>query len=80
MRTFKLTLLFLLALFMITGCIKKKEQQILDLHAKNAQLSAEFSKKDSLFNEFYDRYGSELKESFELEKIVLMEFLESLNK
>lgn len=37
-------------------------------------------KKDSLFNEFYDRYGSELKESFELEKIVLMEFLESLNK
>lgn len=53
MRTFKLTLLFLLALFMITGCIKKKEQQILDLQAKNAQLSAEFSKKDSLFNELF---------------------------
>lgn len=36
-------------------------------------------KKDSLFNDFYDHFGSELKESFELEKIILMEFLEELN-
>jgi len=53
MQTIKLTLIFLLALLMITGCGKKKEQAIVDLQAKNAQLLAEFGKKDSLMNELF---------------------------
>jgi predicted nucleic acid-binding Zn-ribbon protein len=42
-----------LGLLLITGCGKKKEQQILDLQAKNAKLQAEFSQKDSLLNELF---------------------------
>jgi hypothetical protein len=38
---------------MITGCGKKKEKQILDLQAKNAQLAADYEKKDSLLNELF---------------------------
>ncbi len=44
---------FIMAFIMITGCGKKKEQQILDLQAKNAQLEAEYEKKDSLLNELF---------------------------
>jgi len=53
MQTIKLTVIILLGLIMITGCGKKKEQQILDLQAKNAQLEAEYEKKDSLLNELF---------------------------
>jgi len=53
MQTIKLTVIFLLGLLLITGCGKKKEQQILDLQAKNAKLQAEFSQKDSLLNELF---------------------------
>jgi hypothetical protein len=53
MQTIKLTVIFLLGLLLITGCGKKKEQQILDLQAKNAKLQAEFSTKDSLLNELF---------------------------
>jgi hypothetical protein len=53
MQTIKLTVIFLLGLMLITGCGKKKEQQILDLQAKNAKLQAEFSQKDSLLNELF---------------------------
>jgi hypothetical protein len=53
MQTIKLSVIFFLALFMITGCGKKKEQQILDLQAKNARLMAEFGQKDSLMNELF---------------------------
>jgi len=53
MHTIKLTVIFLLGLLIITGCGKKKEQQILDLQAKNAQLMAGFNQKDSLLNEIF---------------------------
>jgi predicted nucleic acid-binding Zn-ribbon protein len=53
MQTIKLTVIFLLGLLLITGCGKKKEQQILDLQAKNAKLQSDFSKKDSLLNELF---------------------------
>jgi hypothetical protein len=53
MQSIKLTVIFLLGLLLITGCGKKKEQQILDLQAKNAKLQAEFSQKDSLLNELF---------------------------
>jgi hypothetical protein len=53
MRTLNLSVILLVAIFMITGCGKKKEQQILDLQAKNAQLVAESGKKDSLMNELF---------------------------
>lgn len=53
MQTIKLTVIFLLGLLLITGCGHKKEQQILDLQAKNAKLQAEFSQKDSLLNELF---------------------------
>lgn len=36
--------------------------------------------KDQYFEEFYKYYGYNLKESFELEKLVLLEFLEELKK
>lgn len=36
--------------------------------------------KDQYFEDFYKYYGYELKESFELEKLVLLEFLEELRK
>jgi hypothetical protein len=53
MRTLKLSVILILALFMVTGCGKKKEQQILDLQEKNARLVAESGKKDSLMNELF---------------------------
>jgi hypothetical protein len=53
MKTIKLTLIILLGLLVITGCGKKKQQQILDLQAKNARMQAEFSQKDSLLNELF---------------------------
>jgi hypothetical protein len=53
MQTIKLTVIFFSALLIITGCGKKKEQQILDLQTKNARLMAEFEKKDSLMNELF---------------------------
>ncbi|MCK9399560.1 MAG: hypothetical protein M0Q51_06145 [Bacteroidales bacterium] len=53
MQTIKLIIIFLLGLLLITGCGKKKEQQILDLQAKNAKLQAEFSQKDSTLNELF---------------------------
>jgi hypothetical protein len=36
-------------------------------------------KKECFFDEFYNYYGSDLRESFELEKIVLLQYLEELN-
>ena len=53
MQTIKLTVIFFLGLLLITGCGKKKEQQILDLQAKNAKLQAEYNQKDSLLNELF---------------------------
>jgi hypothetical protein len=53
MQTIKLSIIFLLGLLLIMGCGKKKEQQILDLQAKNAKLQTEFSQKDSLLNELF---------------------------
>ncbi len=37
-------------------------------------------KKEDFFNEFYNYFGSDLKETFELTKIALMEYIEDLNK
>jgi hypothetical protein len=53
MKTLKLVVVILLGLAMFTGCGKKKEQQILDLQAKNAQLVADQAKKDSILNELF---------------------------
>ena len=53
MQTIRLSVIFLLGLLLLAGCGKKKEQQILDLQAKNAKLQAEFSQKDSLLNELF---------------------------
>lgn len=52
MHTMKFSAVLFVALILIAGCGKKKEQQILDLQAKNAQLAAEASQKDSIMNEF----------------------------
>lgn len=54
MKTTKLAVLFILSLIIFTGCGKKKEQQILDLQAKNAQLMAVSEQKDSLMNELFN--------------------------
>jgi septal ring factor EnvC (AmiA/AmiB activator) len=53
MKTIKLSAVLLLAIFMITGCGKKKEQQILDLQAKNVRLQVEYDQKDSVLNELF---------------------------
>lgn len=54
MRTIKLTITFLLGILLISGCGgKKKDQQILDLQAKNAKLQSEYNQKDSLLNELF---------------------------
>jgi hypothetical protein len=53
MKTLKFTIILLLGVVMISGCGKKKEQQILDLQAKNAQLQAQYNQKDSLLNELF---------------------------
>jgi hypothetical protein len=54
MRTIKLTIIFLLGIILISGCGgKKKDQQILDLQAKNAKLQTEYNQKDSLLNELF---------------------------
>ena len=37
-------------------------------------------KKDVYFESFYKHFGYEIKESFETEKLVLLEFLEELRK
>jgi hypothetical protein len=52
MPSLKFTAVLLMALILVAGCGKKKEQQILDLQAKNARLAAEASQKDSVMNEF----------------------------
>jgi hypothetical protein len=51
MQNLKHITLILLSLLIISGCGKKKEQQILDLQAKNAELAMQFDQKDSLMNE-----------------------------
>jgi predicted nucleic acid-binding Zn-ribbon protein len=52
MKTLKFTVIVLLGFLIVTGCeSKKKEQQILDLQAINAQLVTESGQKDSLMNE-----------------------------
>jgi hypothetical protein len=53
MRYFKILVVLFSALLIITGCGKKKEQQILDLQAKNEKLAEDYSKKDSLLNELF---------------------------
>lgn len=53
MQTIKFTVIFLLGLLLVSGCGKKKEQQILDLQEKNAQLQMKFNQKDSLLNELF---------------------------
>ena len=53
MKTIKLFALLLLATLMITGCGKKKEQQIMDLQNKNVSLQADYEKKDSMLNELF---------------------------
>ena len=54
---------------------RSKEEAILLMILLHHYLSKE---KEQFFNSFYDYYGTHLKESFELEKIVLMEFIEDL--
>jgi len=46
--------LLLAALFVISACGKKKEQQIVDLQSEKAQLMVQFEKKDSLMNELFN--------------------------
>jgi septal ring factor EnvC (AmiA/AmiB activator) len=53
MKIIRLSVLLLLAAFIITGCGKKKEKQIIDLQAKNVQLQAEYEQKDSMLNELF---------------------------
>jgi TolA-binding protein len=53
MLKLKLIVFFLLSLLILSGCGRKKEQQILDLQAKNVKLTAEFSQKDSLLNDLF---------------------------
>jgi hypothetical protein len=53
MQTIKFTFFVILVFLLITGCGKKKEQQILDLQAKNLKLQTEFIQKDSLLNELF---------------------------
>jgi hypothetical protein len=53
MKIIRLSALILLAAFIITGCGKKKEKQILDLQAKNVQLQTEYEQKDSMLNELF---------------------------
>lgn len=50
----KFAALILISILLVTGCGKKKEQQILDLQAKNAQLIVDAGKKDSLMNELFN--------------------------
>jgi hypothetical protein len=54
MQTLKLTIIFLMAVMLYTACGKKKEQQIIDLQAKNERLMAESGQKDSLMNELFN--------------------------
>jgi hypothetical protein len=54
MKTTKLAVTILISLIIVAGCGKKKEQQILDLQAKNAQLVAASVQKDSLMNELFN--------------------------
>ncbi|MDX9907695.1 MAG: hypothetical protein RBS55_14000 [Bacteroidales bacterium] len=53
MKRLKLLIIILMGVLMITSCGKKKEQQILDLQAKNAELLADSNRKDSLMNELF---------------------------
>ena len=53
MQSIKLSVVFLLVLLVVTSCGKKKDQQILDLQAKNAQLMTQYGQKDSLLNELF---------------------------
>jgi len=53
MQTIRFTIILLVITSFFVGCGKKKEKQIMDLQAKNAQLEAEFEQKDSLLNEIF---------------------------
>jgi hypothetical protein len=54
MRTIRFTITVLLGLLLISGCGgKKKDQQILDLQAKNSKLQTDYNQKDSLLNELF---------------------------
>jgi hypothetical protein len=53
MKTTSLLVFVLLSLLAVTSCGKKKEQQILDLQAKNAQMAMAAEQKDSLMNELF---------------------------
>ncbi len=52
MNKLKLIAVFLLAMMIISGCGRKKEQ-ILDLQAKNAKIMADNNQKDSLLNDLF---------------------------
>lgn len=54
MNTFRNICFLLLVMFFISGCGKKKEQQIIDLQAKNTELKVQYEKKDSLMNELFN--------------------------
>jgi septal ring factor EnvC (AmiA/AmiB activator) len=42
-----------LAMIVLAGCTKKKDQQILDLQSEKAKLEREYERKDSLLNELF---------------------------
>lgn len=54
MRKLGNLVLLLAVVFTIASCGKKKEQQIIDLQAKNAELVVQFERKDSLMNELFN--------------------------
>jgi len=53
MKTIRISVILLLALFVIAGCGKKKEKQILGLQTENARLMVGYEQKDSLLNEIF---------------------------
>jgi hypothetical protein len=53
MRTVKTLAIVFAGILILASCGKKKEQQILDLQAKNAELLADSNRKDSLMNELF---------------------------
>jgi hypothetical protein len=53
MKTIRASVILLVAIILFAGCGKKKEKQILDLQAQNAQIAVEYEKKDSLLNELF---------------------------
>jgi hypothetical protein len=53
MHTVKTLAIVFAGILILASCGKKKEQQILDLQAKNAELLADSNRKDSLMNELF---------------------------